>query len=323
MTTYSKSLLIFTLFAVFCLELKAHHCPYEKTHNKFEKGKTSTTTPAPTPAKPIKVNPKCNTGTVPSCNCGISTKGIDDNYYYPVPKSGNCADVFNKHLSKTSSDYHFREENCHKVQRTVCRIDSYCEDNYIVDGEQLGTTPPTPDEFLIGQNTSKPFCKCGYNGDHYPMPKSRNCTDLDAAYDGTGFSCSKAITLCRDTCYCNNQYVDPTKCDPQTCNNATKHFCMCGIDTCYCNNQYVDPTKCDPQTCNNATKPFCMCGIDGSGNYYPMPKSGDCTDVYKYFNTTLTYYYAFGFIARKVCKCTTLSVTHCECKDEWVSGCEF
>ena len=293
MTTYSKLLVIFTLFAVFWLENKAHHCPYEKTHNKFEKGKTSTTTPAPTPAKPNKVNFKCNTGTVPSCKCGISTAEFDDSLYYSVPKSGNCKDVFNKHLSKTSSDYHFREENCHKVQRTVCRVDSYFEDNYIVDGwerwERLGTTPPTPDEFLIGQNTSKPFCECGT--DHHPMPKSGNCTDLDTAYDGMGLSCSKAITLCRDTCYCNNQYVDPTKCDPQTCNNATKHFCMCGID--------------------------------GSGNYYPMPKSGDCADVYKYFNTTLTYYYAFGFIARKVCKCTTLSVTHCECKDEWVSGCEF
>ena len=282
MTTSSKSLVIFTLFALLWLENKAHDCgsPHEKAHKKFEKRKTSRTTPAPTPAKPIKVNFKCNTGTVPSCKCGINTTAIDDSYYYQVPKSGKCTDVF-KRLSTTPSDYHFREENCHKVQRTVCRVDSYCEDYYIVDGEQLGTPTPTPDEFLIAQNTSKPFCKCGYDGGHYPMPKNGNCTGLGRRL---GLNCSKAITLCQDTCYCNSLHVDPTKCDPQTCNNAGKPFCKCGID-----------------------------------NHYPMPKSGNCMDVSKHFLTTPTWYDPFGLPCRKarnVCKCSNWPVTYCECKDE-------
>ena len=86
MPTCSKSLVIFTLFAVLWLENKTHHCgfPHEKTHKKFEKGKTSTktSTAAPTPAKQIKVNYKCNTRTKPSCKCGKDY----DSYYYPCQK---------------------------------------------------------------------------------------------------------------------------------------------------------------------------------------------------------------------------------------------
>ena len=273
MQTNSKLLVIFTLFAVLWLENKAHHCrfPHDKTHKKFREGI-------------IKADFKCNTGIVPSCQCG---DGLDN--LYPVPKSGNCKDVFNKHLSKTPTDYHFREENCQKVQRTVCRVDSTCEDGYFIPDDQIGTPPQTPDEFLIGQNTSDPFCMCGGgDNEHYPMPKSGHCSDLDQRS-----TCYKANTLCRDTCFCNNQYVDPI--------------------------------ECDPQKCNNATKPFCMCGINGEGNYFPMPKSRNCMDVIKHFKTTPSYYYRFGFpcyTARNVCKCTTFPATHCECKDECVSGCE-
>ena len=215
MPTYSKSLVIFTLFTVLWLENKAHRCsfPHEKTQKKFGKEKTSskksTAALKSTPAKGIKVNSKCNTGTVPSCKCGIST-AFDGTYYYPVPKSGNCNDVF-KRLSTTKhlSDYHFREEKCHKVQRAVCRIDATCEDENFIPDNHIASYP-TPDEFVLGQNVSKPFCKCGDDGGHYPMPKSGNCTDLETKtttgasdnwrYD---FGCYKAQTLCWDTCYCN------------------------------------------------------------------------------------------------------------------------
>ena len=300
MPTYSKSLVILILFAVFWLENKAHHCgsPHEKTHKKLEKGKTSTTAttpaPAPTPAKPIKVNFKCNTGTVPSCKCGISTAAIDDSYYYQVPKSGNCKDVF-KRLSTTPSDYHFREENCSKVQRAVCSVNSYCEDSTFIPDERIGTPPPTPDEFVIRQNTSKPFCKCGYdyikNNGHYRIPKSGNCIDLETLPENqsAGLSCYKAITLCRDNCYCNNHYVDPTKCDPQTCNNASEAFCKCGI----------------------------------ADVHYPVPGSGNYTDLIKHSTTKPSYYYRFGYHcykARTVCQCRTFPSTHCECKEECEGG---
>ena len=283
MSTYSKSLVILTLFAVFLSGNKAHHCgsPHEKVHKKFEKGKTSRTAPTSTTTKLIKVNPKCNTGTVPSCKCGDRLDNL-----YPVPKSGKCADVFNKHLSKTPTDYHFREENCHKAQRPVCVIDSTC---YVLPYNQLpGTPPPTPDEFIFSQNASKPFCTCGFDNDakKNPMPKSGNCTER------YGLSCYKAQAFCRDTCYCNRLYVDPT--------------------------------KCDPQKCNNASKPFCKCGIDGDAKH-PMPKSGNCMDVHKHFKTTPIYYYRYGvpcYTARNVCKCTWWPETHCECNDECVSGCE-
>ena len=147
MPTNAKSLVIFILFAVLWLENKARHCGsrHEKTHKKIEKGKTSTKTPAMTTATPIKVNPKCNTETVPSCQCG---KNDVDSYYYPVPKSGKCKDVF-KRLSTTPADYHFREEKCHKVHRAVCRIDSTCEDSYFIPDDQIGTPPPTPKEFVF------------------------------------------------------------------------------------------------------------------------------------------------------------------------------
>ena len=216
MTTFSKSLAIFTLFAVLWLENKAHHCGsrHEKTHKKIEKGKTSTktSTAAPTSTKQIKVNNKCNIGTVPSCQCGIDY----DSKYYPVPKSGNCNDVF-KRLSTTPADYHFREENCSKVQRTVCKVDSSCDSIYdyrIIDDQQFGTPPPTPDNFLISQNTSKPFCMCGYDGGNHPIPKSGNCADLDLLdvikkflttpiyNERFGFVCLKARTVCKCTNYC-------------------------------------------------------------------------------------------------------------------------
>ena len=273
MPTYSKSLVLFTLFAVLWFENKAHHSPYEKTQKKFKKGMTSTKTSKPTltTTTPVKVNYKCNTGTVPSCQCDI--------YYYPVPKSGNCKDVF----KSTTPDYHFPEEDCHKVQRTVCRVVSYCGD-LIIDDQQFGTPPQTPDEFLISQNISEPFCKCdiGYKSNHYPIPKSGNCTELHGRY---GRRCDKARTLCADTCYCNDFYVDPIECDPQTCNNVTEPFCKCGLE----------------------------------GDHYPVPESGNCMDLLKQFSTTPSYYYRFGpgcYKARTVCKCMIGS--YCECDDEWV-----
>ena len=149
MPTYSKSLVIFTLFVVLWLENKAHYSGFphhKKTQKKFGEGKTSISTskPTPTTATIIKINHKykCNTSTVPSCQCG---------YYYPVPKSGNCKDVF-KRLSTIPTDYHFREENCSLVQRPVCSVISSCEDHR-TSYQQLEPLPPTPYEFLIGQNT--------------------------------------------------------------------------------------------------------------------------------------------------------------------------
>ena len=264
MPTYSKSLVIFTLFAVLWLENKAHRFgfPHEKTHEKFAKGI-------------INADFKCNTGTVPSCQCGIGL----DSYYYPVPKSGNCKDVF-KRLSTTPSDYHFREEECYKVHRAVCTVDSTC-DEIFNPADQIGTPPQTPGEFLIGQNISKPFCMC--DGGHYPMPKSRNCTDVGL---GLGTSCTDATTLCRDTCYCNELYVDPTECVPQTCNNATEDFCKCGIDD----------------------------------DHYPVPESGNCMDV---LSTPPTYDYRFGsdcMQMRTVCKCMidlakSWKNAYCECNE--------
>ena len=290
MPTFSKSLVIFTLFAVFWLELKAHRCdvPHEKTHKKIEKGKASTT------ATPIKVYPKCNTKTVPSCKCDL---GPDDNYvadglYYPVPKSGNCKDVF-KRLSTTPSDYHFREEKCHKVQRTVCTVESSCLDDY----SRGKPTLLTPDSFVIGQNASAPFCECD-DGYHLPMPKTRNCTDLETTYT-IPVVCNKMQTYCSDTCHCNELYVDPTKCDPQTCNNVSSEaFCMC---------TYHD---------------------DSSYDNYPMPKSGNCKDDLEIFAITQGIFYRFGpscYKARKVCKCEPMTyeqTAHCACKDECVAGCE-
>ena len=295
MLTNSKSLAIFTLFAVFWLENKAHHCgfPHEKTHKKTEKAKTSTTTPAPkstsTPAKLIKVNYKCNTGTVPSCQCINS----DGSYYYPVPKSGNCKDVF-KRLSTTPSNIHFREENCSKVQRTVCRIDYRCDD--FTFGE-IRTPPPTPDEFVIGQNTSKPFCKCYYDANHYPIPKNGNCTDLETTMSTTQTMSDNQ----RSKLFCYK----------------TQAFCR---NTCRCNNYYVDPTECDPQTCNNVSEPFCKCGIDDV--HYPVPESGDCLDVIKQFSTTEGYQYRFGYTcdkARSVCSCKYGN--NCRCEEECESTC--
>ena len=238
MPTCSKSLVIFTLFAVLWLENKAHHCgsPRKKTNKKFDEGKTSSTTPettstsTSTTAPLINVDPRCNTGTVPSCKCGIdvnnSVVDVDnyDSYYYPVPKSGNV-------FKSTTPDYHFREDNCHKKQRTVCKVSSDCGD--FTFGEQPPVTmPPTSKRFVLGQYISgEPFCKCGYDADHHPIPKSGNCTDLEKTYNlSAGLSCDKARTLCTDTCYCNVFYVVPTECDPQTCNNASKPFCTCGID---------------------------------------------------------------------------------------------
>ena len=298
MPTYSKSLVIFTLFAVLWLENKAHHCgsPHEKTHKECNKKTTSAATP-------IKVNQKCNTTTLlSSCQCGPDY----DFLYYPVPKSGNCNDVF-KRLSTTPTDYHFREENCHKVHRAVCSVDSYCWklDFAFIDkkqtdptAEEFITLAPTPKEFVFAQNASEPFCTCGFD-DHYPMPKSGNCTDLEKTYRRAGNrragnkACSKAQTFCRDTCNCNAYYVDPT--------------------------------ECNPQTCNNATEAFCTCDINGNDNHYPVPKSGDCMDVLKQFSTTQAYYYYRGvpcYKTRKVCKCTTSQTTHCVCNDECVSGCD-
>ena len=308
MQTCSKSLVIFTLFAVFWLELKAHRCgfPHKKTHKttKLGEGKSSTTTPATTSttAKGIKENSKCNTGTVPSCKCDLRD---DDNYpaayitkglYYPVPKSGNCTDVF-KRSSTTPSDYHFREEKCHKVRRTVCTVDSSCF--YLSNrGEPI---LPTPDSFIIGQNTSAPNCECCCRDDvfdHLPMPKSGNCTDLlETTYNYSG-GCDKMQTFCTDTCHCNDLYVDPTKCDPQTCNNVSAEaFCMCGIED---GHQY---------------------------NNYPMPKSGNCMDNLEIFAITPGIFYRSAplcYKARKVCKCEPMTydqTAHCACKDECVSGC--
>ena len=288
MPNYSKSLLIFALFAVLWLwlENKAHHCGFthEKTHKKFDKGKTSTTTSTPA----IKFDSKCNTSTVPSCQC-TSLSMYPQDLYYAVPKSGNCTDVFKR--LPTTPDYHFREENCHKVQRPVCRVDSSCYN--ITFNQQLGTPPPSPDEFVFCQNASKPFCQCGIINDR-PMPKSGNCTIYNNQ-SAAGLGCYKAETLCTDTCYCNN------------------------------NNFYIDPTKCDPQTCNNAAKPFCICGTGATANYYPLPESGNCTDVNflkQHFSTTPAYYYKLGFDcikARNVCKCTLWPETHCECNDFCVS----
>ena len=244
MLTNSKSLVIFILFAVLWLENKAHRCrlPREKTHKKFGKettsSKTSTSTstlaPTPTPAPtststsraPITLNPKCNnTSTEPSCQC---VKNFDS-VYYPVPKSGKCKDVF-KRLPTTPTDYHFREDNCHKVQTTVCTVDSYCWENDV-------TLNPDPD--LIDQTTSGLFCSCVYLNryfDHQPVPKSGKCSDLDTLSDDNGRtmsgdwgrSCTNAQTVCAN-CY-NNFYVNPTECDPQTCNSASEPFCKCGFD---------------------------------------------------------------------------------------------
>ena len=307
MLTNSKSLVILTLFSVLWLENKAHHCgcPHKKTHKRCKEETTSTATstsmstpeltPIPTPtsttatATQIKVNSKCNTGTEPSCECGIES---DTSLYYPVPKSGNCNDVF-KRLSTTKhlSDYHFREENCSLVQRTVCGVYTTCDDYF---EDRLGTPPPTPYEFISAQNASEPFCLCGYGGggDHYPIPKSGNCTELEIKYNflGAGYGCYKAQTLCRDNCYCNSYYVDPT--------------------------------KCDPKTCNNATKPFCKCGIEDSDNNYPVPKSGNCMDYLSNNSTTPIYYYRFGagcYKLRTVCECTKLhesQAAQCLCDDE-------
>ena len=285
MPTYSKSLVIFTLFAVLWLENKAHRCgfPHEKTHEKFAKGI-------------INADFKCNTGTVPSCRCGIGL----DSYYYPMPKSGNCKDVF-KRLSTTPSDYHFREEKCYKVHRAVCRVDSTCENDAFIPDDQIGTPPQTPDEFLIGQNSSEPFCMCDYDNSLYDMPKSGNCTDLETTSDN---KCSgsyyKAENSCRDTCYCNESYVKPTECVPQTCNYATEAFCKCGIDDVH----------------------------------YPVPESGNCMDVIKQLSTTPSpsYQYRFGYHCykvRTVCKCIddiaidALQSTDCECNDECESGCDY
>ena len=283
MPTNSKALLIFTLFTVLWLENKAHRCGF--THEKTQKtmklgeGKNSTTT-ATTPATtskstaaaPIKINPKCNTGTVPSCQCGPDD--LSGFQYYAVPKSGNCTDVF-KRLPTTPSDYHFREENCHKAQRTECWTGSTCVSNFM-DEWNPQPDPLTPVEFILSQNASEPFCSC--YSDNGPVPKSGVC----------GYACNKMQTVCYDICHCNADYVDPTKCDPQTCNNVT-------------------------------AEPFCMCGIDG--DHYQMPESGDCMDVIKHFSTTPPYNDRFGFSCykgRTVCKCTSMPGTQCECKDECV-----
>ena len=272
MAIYSESLLIFTLFAVLWLENNAH-CggfTHEKTHKKFGDKKTSTATIKSTPIS-NKFGSKCNTGTVPTCQCDSD----NDSLYYPVPKSGNCTDVFKR--LPTTSDYHFREENCHKAQRTVCWTDSSCLD-YVINQDNQPVQPP--DEFILIRNASKPFCMCDFI-EKRPMPKSGNCAELN-----NQFSCYKMQTLCRDICNCDNNYVDPTKCDPQTCNNATEPFCMCGID----------------------------------GDHYPVPESGNCMDV---ISTTPAYNDRFGFScckARTVCKCMILP-PRCNCDHECESGC--
>ena len=169
---------------------------------------------------------------------------------------------------------------------SVCIVNSWCDAHYFND---YGTPPPTPDVFVLGQHTSgEPFCDCGT--DHHPIPKSGNCIDLETAYDGTGISCYKMQTLCRDTCYCNDNYVDPTKCVPQTCNNVSEPFCKCGID----------------------------------GDHYSVPESGNCMEVLRLFSTTPTYNDRFGFGClkmRTVCKCVTWDGIYCECNDECISGC--
>ena len=305
MPTCSKSLVIFILFAVLWLELKAHICGFrrEKTHKKFGKATTSSktstaaTTSTSTPAKIIK----CNTGTVPSCKCDLSnydSNNYPDGFYYPVPKSGNCTDVF-KRSSTTPSDFHFSEENCHKVQRTVCRVDSYCWDASGPDDSIL----PTPDSFIMGQNASAPFCQCccrpDYVSDYNSMPKSGNCNDLLETTYNYSVGCYKEQTFCSDTCHCNDLYVDPT--------------------------------GCNPQTCNNASEPFCMCAYEDDGNYYknyPMLESGNCMDYLKLFSTTPAYSYRSGppcYKARKVCRCAPTfynQTAHCACNDECVAGCE-
>ena len=290
MLTNSKSLVILTLFAVLWLENKAHRCGsrHEKTHKKFgketTKSKASTSTPASTSttATPIKVSRKCNTGTVPTCECDKNF----DSLYYPVPKSGKCKDVFKR--LPTTPDYHFLEENCHKAQRTVCRVDSNCESFNLSDNQQPETPSPppfrTPDVFIFRQNVSAPFCLCDVSS--FSMPKSGNCTEY-------GLHCNKAHALCWDTCTCNEFYVDPTECDPQKCNNAHEPFCVCDID----------------------------------GGHYPVPESGNCMDYLSNISTTPTYFYRFGspcYKARNVCKCVVLvgeEKAQCTCNDECVSGC--
>ena len=113
----------------------------------------------------------------------------------------------------------------------------------------------------------------------------------------TGIGCNTEQTLCTDTCYCNDSYIDPTGCNPQTCNNVS-------------------------------AEPFCNCaGIENDyGNHYSIPESGNCMDVLTQFSTPPTIVdYRSGptcYKARRVCKCAPTTydgqTAHCACNDECV-----
>ena len=107
MTTCSKSLLIFILFAVLWLELKARHCrfPHKKTHKTHKETTTSTASAATSTVTSAGIDSAedvlnsylgrtvcdlktCKNGSEPFCMCALNYEAYFD--HYPMSESGNC-----------------------------------------------------------------------------------------------------------------------------------------------------------------------------------------------------------------------------------------
>lgn len=298
MPSYFKSLLIFILVAVFLLANEAHYCgcPHKNTNKECKKGKTTATL---TPTTVTKCDShSCNNANKLFCSCGI------DNY--PLPENGNCDDVI-KYSSTTPSVF-----ECHKM-RKICNVICSCYEEIINDQTHTLNQTPTKPTLCYPEtcdNATKPFCVCGIDLMHYPVPKTGNCNDISKYISTTpryyyryGFGCYKARTVCKVICSCSEEYVyDPTPKPKPTTPTPTWRY------------------KCDPQYCNNTnsiSKPYCACDINF--DHYPVPKSGNCDDVMSKSNLKN------GFPCRKfktLCHCNVKILPSdpivCDCHNEQI-----
>lgn len=184
--------------------------------------------------------------------------------------------------------------------------------------EKAITTTPTPTTTITNcdphtcNSEGKPFCYCEFfdpniKETNYPVPESGNCDDVTKNnYSSTtiphyNYKCSKIRHVCSVMCICAEENVDqiptPTP-TPTTSQTQTQ-------------TPTPTPALCYTGTCNKETD-FCSCDIDRER--YPLPESGNCSDVVlRHLSTTPVYYYRFGFDCTK--KRNICSI-QCVCRDE-------
>ena len=137
MTTCSKSLLIFILFAVLWLENKARHCGFprdEKTHKTHKETTTSTASAATSRVTSAGIDSAedvlnsylgrtvcdlktCKNGSEPFCMCALNYEAYFD--HYPMSESGNCMDYLSN-ISTTPIYFYRFGSPCYKA-RNVCK----------------------------------------------------------------------------------------------------------------------------------------------------------------------------------------------------------